>query len=132
LFQAARFFLSTFLKAVREDEFAADYFGLQCVYKAGYDAGSFPLRIARVAAQRSPNKGVPKAFSFFPPAPDRIRVMGNEIAEVLPHREQDIISSCEFEAIKERIRSLSPTNVKPILRKRSIWDLTDTTRSYKN
>jgi len=46
--------------------------------------------------------------------------MGNEIAEVLPHREQDIISSSEFEAIKERIRSLSPTNVKPILRKRLI------------
>src|SRR5260370_22418999 len=41
----------TFLKAVREDEFAADYFGLQYVYKAGYDAESFSLLIARVVGQ---------------------------------------------------------------------------------
>jgi predicted Zn-dependent protease len=115
------------LKEVQEDERAADYFGLQYAYKAGYDAGSFPLLIARVAAQSSPNKRAPKALSLFSPIPDRIRAMGKEIAEVLPHREQDIISSSEFEAVKEHISSLSLTNLeepsrnaKPTLRKRLI------------
>ena len=111
---------SPILKEVREDEYLADYFGLQYAYKSGYDAESFPLLIARVVPQNSPNKRVPKVFSFFPPVPDRIQAMQREINEVLPHREQDIVSSSEFEVIKERIRSLSPTNVKPILRKRSI------------
>jgi predicted Zn-dependent protease len=117
----------TFLKEFREDELAADYFGVQYAYKAGYDPDSFPLLIARVAAQSSPNKRAPKTFTLFPSAPDRIRAMENEIAEILPRREQDIISSSEFEAIKERISSLSLTNLqepsrnaKPTLRKRLI------------
>ncbi len=115
------------LKEVREVEFLADYFGLQYAYKSGYDAESFPILIARVVPQNSPNIRVPKVFSSFPPVPDRIRAMEKEITEVLPHREQDIISSSEFEAIKERIRSLSPTNIgepsrnaKPTLGKRLI------------
>jgi len=117
----------TFLKEFREDELAADYFGVQYAYEAGYDPDSFPLLIARVAAQSSPHKGAPKTLSLFPSAPDRIRAMENEIAEILPRREQDIVSSSEFEAIKERISSLSLTNLqepsrnaKPTLHKRLI------------
>ena len=78
-------------------------------------------------AQSSPKKNVPKEFSFSPPVLDRVRAMRKEIAEILPPREQAIVSSSGFEAIKERMRSLSLTNLeepsrnlKPILRKRLI------------
>jgi len=54
-------------------------------------------------------------------------MMRKEIAEILPPREQAIVSSSEFETIKEHVRSMGLTNLgepsrnaKPTLRKRLI------------
>ncbi len=94
-----------YLKFRRDAERAADYFGLQYLYKAGYDPESFSRFLARVWPQVSAGKNIPKAFNPFPPIPERVQAMKKEIETMLPPQESAIVSSSEFEEIRERLRA---------------------------
>jgi predicted Zn-dependent protease len=95
------------LKFRRDDEFDADYFGLQYLYKSGYDPDSYLKFLDRTWNALPPaQKKVPAAYSDHPPVSQRIKAMEKEIAEIFPPRDSDIISSADFEAFKERARVL--------------------------
>jgi len=116
----------TSLKHRRDAEFAADYFGLQYLYKSGYDLESYIRFLDRTWPQTpAGKKTLPKVFSPYPPLPERMETMKKEIAKILPPRDGAIVSSSEFQEVKERVRAwklkrtVSPeTNPgKPTLRK---------------
>jgi predicted Zn-dependent protease len=118
----------TSLKFRRDAERAADFFGLQYLYKAGYDPESYIRFLERTWPQTpAGKKALPKALSPFPPVPDRVDQMKKEIARILPPRDGAIVSSPEFQEVKEHLRSrklndgsaLSGNPAKPTLRKRA-------------
>jgi len=93
----------TYLRFRRDAERAADYFGLQYLYKAGYDPEPFTRFIERIWPQVSAGKDPPKAFNPFPPASERAQAMSKEIAEILPPRADAIVSTSEFQEVIERL-----------------------------
>jgi len=95
----------TYLKYRRDAERAADYFGLQYLYKAGYDPESFSRFLERVWPLGSGSKTIPKTFSPYPPLAERVAYMKKEIAALLPPRDGAIVSSHEFEEMKARLRT---------------------------
>jgi beta-barrel assembly-enhancing protease len=116
----------TFLKFSRDADRAADFFGLQYMYKAGYDPNSYVTLLERIWADERRRPGAtPKVFSTHAPTQDRIANAQKEIATILPHRDDAIVSSLEFQEVKERLRAWNLQKVlnprqddrKPILRK---------------
>jgi predicted Zn-dependent protease len=117
----------TFLKFSRNDEREADYLGTQYMYKAGYDPNAFVAFFEKVEADEKKEPGtIPKVFSTHPPTPDRIEAVQQEIATILPPREQYIVTTSEFDSVKHRLQ-LIEANMKvdtknpnkPTLRKRT-------------
>ena len=116
----------TYLKFSRDAEREADYLGLQYMYKAGYDPNSFVAFFEKVQADEKKQPGtIPKVFSTHPPTPDRIEAVQKEIATILPARDQYIVTTSEFDSVKQRLQMIesnmkvkdSPN--KPTLRKRT-------------
>jgi predicted Zn-dependent protease len=117
-----------FLKFSRDDEREADFLGLQYMYKAGYDPNSFVAFFEKVEADEKKQPGtIPKVFADHPPTPDRIGMIQNEIATILPARERYIVSTSEFDSVKARLQMIE-NNIKlndaknpnkPTLRKRT-------------
>lgn len=104
----------TLLKFRRNDELDADYFGVQYLYKAGYDAECFVRFIQTMWP--TPPSGTPTstAFSPFPPIGERLEILKKEISDILPNRDQAVTSTPEFTAFQGRIRSLpNPPPVSP-------------------
>lgn len=91
----------------QDSEFDADYFGLQYLYKAGYDTGPFIQFVERIGPGASPGKSAPNSASRYPPVAKRVKALTNEAAEILPQREGAFVSSPEFDAFKERVRTLT-------------------------
>jgi predicted Zn-dependent protease len=108
IYQAANLAIPlTYLKFSRDDERQADYFGLEYMYKAGYDPNSYVTFFERVQADERRRPGtIPKVFSTHPPTPERIQNTQKEIASILPNREQYIVSTSEFDSVKARLRSV--------------------------
>jgi len=117
----------TSLKYRRDAERAADFFGLQYLYKTGYDPESYIHFLERTWPQTAGKNAPPKVFSPFPPVPERVDNMKKEIAKILPPRDSAIVSSPEFQEVKEHLRSrkLNESSApngnpgKPTLRKRT-------------
>ncbi len=92
------------LKMRRQNELDADYFGVQYLYKAGYDPKCFTDFVQRIWGTNSMKaKNVPKALSTFPPLDERLAALHNEISNILPSRDGAIVSTAEFDAFKERL-----------------------------
>ena len=102
LYQGMNFVIPmAFLKFSRDEERQADYFGLQYMYKAGYDPNAFVSFFEKVEAEEKKQPGtIPKVFADHPPTPDRIEAIQKEIATILPAREQYIVTTSEFDVIK--------------------------------
>jgi len=97
----------TFLKFTRVDEAEADYLGLQYMYKAGYDPNAFVSFFEKVQADEKKQPGtIPKVFATHPPTPDRIVKAQNEIATILPAREEYIVTTSEFDTVKRRLQMI--------------------------
>jgi predicted Zn-dependent protease len=97
----------TFLKFSRDAEREADFLGLQYMYKAGYDPNGYVTFFERIQADEKRRPGtIPKVFSTHPPTPDRIENAQKEIARILPNRPEYIVTTSEFDNVKERLRSL--------------------------
>jgi predicted Zn-dependent protease len=118
----------TFLHFSREFEAQADYLGVQYMYRAGYDPQAFISFFEKVQALEKRKPGmVAKAFSDHPQTPDRIEHSQEEIARILPAKDEYTVTTSEFDDIKARLarienkRRLTDTkgNKKPSLRKAS-------------
>jgi beta-barrel assembly-enhancing protease len=97
----------TFLKFSRGFEAEADYLGLQYMYKAGYDPNAFVAFFEKLQAQEKKKPGtLAKAFATHPQTPDRIQKSQEEIAKILPARDQYIVTTSEFDQVKARLAAL--------------------------
>jgi hypothetical protein len=94
----------TFLKFSREFEAQADYLGVQYMYRAGYDPQAFISFFEKIQALEKRKPGmVEKAFEDHPQTPDRILHSQEEIAHILPARDQYTVTTSEFDDIKARL-----------------------------
>jgi beta-barrel assembly-enhancing protease len=131
-----------FLKFSRDAEREADYLGLQYMYKAGYDPNAFVSFFEKIEAEERRHPGsVPKIFSTHPPTPDRVQKAQQEIATILPAREEYVVTTSEFDLIKFRLRKIeNKTKLddkklnkdKPTLRTRTEQQTQDKTDSQQS
>ena len=97
----------SFLKFSRDAEREADYLGLEYMYKAGYDPNAFVTFFEKIEADEKHQPGtIPKLFSTHPPTPDRVVAIQKEIGDILPAREQYIVTTSEFDTVKARLRRI--------------------------
>ena len=114
-----------FLKFSRGAESEADFLGLQYMYKTGYDPNAYVAFFGRILDEQRRSPGsVPTVFSDHPMTGDRIIKSEATIKEVLPKREAHLVSTSEFEDVKDRLRITMKRNKlqkpdpdKPTLRK---------------
>jgi beta-barrel assembly-enhancing protease len=107
--KSADFLPLTLLSWRREDEWDADYFGVQYLYQAGYEPECFLLALQRAwADDEAARVSVATAFRPVPPLPDRLKAVQKEIAELLPVRTGAVVSTPEFEAFREHLGTLKP------------------------
>jgi predicted Zn-dependent protease len=94
----------TFMKFSRDFEAQADYFGLQYMYKAGYDPQAFIAFFEKLKALEKQKPGaLAKAFASHPQTPDRILKSQEEIRQILPARPEYIEDTSEFDDVKARL-----------------------------
>jgi len=94
----------TFLHFSREFEAQADYLGVQYMYRAGYDPQAFISFFEKVQALEKRKPGmVAKAFSDHPQTPERILHSQEEIARILPARDEYTVTTSEFDDVKARL-----------------------------
>jgi beta-barrel assembly-enhancing protease len=94
----------TFLHFSREFEQQADYLGVQYMYRAGYDPQAFISFFEKIQALEKRKPGmVAKAFADHPQTPDRIVHSQEEIARILPPRDEYTVTTSEFDDIKARL-----------------------------
>ena len=97
----------TFLKFSRSFEAEADYLGIQYMYKAGYDPNEFVNFFEKIQAQEKKKPGsMAKVFTDHPQTPDRITKSQEEIATILPPKEQYIETTSEFNDMKSRLAAI--------------------------
>jgi predicted Zn-dependent protease len=97
----------TFLTFSRGFEAQADYLGLEYMYKSGYDPQAFISFFEKIQAKEKKKPGsLAKAFATHPQTPDRISKSQEEIAKVLPARDQYIVNTSEFDDVKTRLATL--------------------------
>src|SRR6202451_1132387 len=94
----------TFLHFSRDFEAQADYLGVKYMYRAGYDPQAFIAFLEKVQALEKRKPGlVAKAFSDHPQTPDRILHSQEEIARILPPKDEYTVTTSEFEDVKARL-----------------------------
>jgi predicted Zn-dependent protease len=97
----------TFLKFTRGFEAEADYLGIQYMYKAGYDPNEFVNFFEKIQAEEKKKPGsMAKVFMDHPQTPDRITKSQEEIATILPAKDQYIETTSEFNDIKARLAAI--------------------------
>jgi beta-barrel assembly-enhancing protease len=124
----------TFLEFSREFEAQADFLGIQYMYRAGYDPQAFIAFFEKIENLEKTKPGiVAKVFEDHPPTPDRIVHAEQEIASLLPPKDQYLVTTSEFNDVKARLarienkrRITDKTKGKPSLRRVSSTDGSDT------
>lgn len=120
----------TFLEFSREFEAQADYLGVQYMYRAGYDPQAFVTFFEKVENLEKTKPGaVAKVFEDHPQTPDRIQHTEEEIATILPPKDQYLVTTSEFNDVKTRLarienkrRIIDNKRGKPSLRRVSTDD----------
>ncbi len=101
----------SYLKFTRDAEREADFLGLQYMYKAGYDPNAFVSFFEKIEAEERRHPGsIPKVFSTHPPTPDRVQKAQEEIATILPARDEYVVTTSEFDTVKARLRRIENKN----------------------
>ena len=94
-------------KFSRNFEAQADYLGVQYMYKAGYDPAAYVAFFEKVQAQEKKKPGtISKAFSTHPQTPDRIGKSQDEIAKILPPKQEYTVTTSEFAEVKSRLAAI--------------------------
>ncbi|MGD0941437.1 MAG: M48 family metallopeptidase [Terracidiphilus sp.] len=129
IYEAANFAVPiTFMKFSRDFEAQADYLGVQYMYRAGYDPQAFITFFEKIQALEKRKPGlVAKTFSDHPQTPDRILHSQEEIARILPPRDEYTVTTSEFDDVKARLARIenkrrlvdSKDTKKPSLRRAS-------------
>jgi predicted Zn-dependent protease len=118
----------TFMHFSREFEAQADYLGVQYMYRAGYDPQAFISFFEKIQALEKRKPGaVAKVFADHPQTPDRILHSQEEIARILPAKDEYTVTTSEFEDVKARLARIenkrrltdSKDNKRPSLRRAS-------------
>jgi len=98
------------------------------MYRAGYDPQAFITFFEKIQALEKRKPGmVSRAFSDHPQTPDRIEHSQEEIAKILPAKDEYTVTTSEFDDIKARLARIqnkrrltdSKDKNKPSLRKAS-------------
>jgi len=97
----------TFMSFSRGFEAEADYLGTQYLYKTGYDPNGLVTMFEKIDALQKKKPGaLSKAFASHPQTPDRIGKTQEEIAKILPARDQYVVTTSEFEQVKARLAAI--------------------------
>jgi predicted Zn-dependent protease len=101
----------TFLKFSRGDESEADYLGLQYMYKTGYDPNAFVTFFEKIQAEEKRRPGtIPTVFNTHPPTADRVEKVQKAIGTILPAKPEYIVTTSEFDTVKDRLQRLENRN----------------------
>jgi predicted Zn-dependent protease len=95
----------------RKDEFAADYFGIQYLYKSGYAPECFTSFIQKAWPPSA--RTVAQAFSSFPPLTKRLDALQKEINDILPKQDGAVTNTENFEAFRRHLLELPPPKPSP-------------------
>ncbi len=99
--------LGIFMKFSRGAEEEADKLGVQYMYAAGYDPGAMATMFEKLEAKNKKKPGfIARAFATHPAPPDR-RASAQALAARFPEHEEYVISSSEFQRVKNRLLRLS-------------------------
>lgn len=108
LYNGGQFFEGmAFLKFSRGAEEEADRLGVQYMWAAGYDPGAMATMFEKLEAKNKKKPGsISKMFQDHPAPADR-RASAIALAARFPEREEYVISSSEFQRVKNRLLRLS-------------------------
>ena len=96
-----------FTKFSRDSEAEADRLGAQYAYAAGYDPHGMATMFEKLEAQNKKKPGFfSKAFATHPQPPDRRDATLSLVAR-FPEREEYVVSTSEFQRVKNRLLRLS-------------------------
>lgn len=93
--------LPSFYAFSRKDEEEADFLGLQYLYKAGYDPNAMTTFFQKIAARGG--APVSKSYVSHPQTEERMAKSAQNIRTYMPARAQNVVTTPEFEAIKNRM-----------------------------
>src|SRR5689334_6635273 len=112
LYNGAGFFEGmAFLKFSRGAEEEADRLGVQYMWAAGYDPSAMATMFEKLEAKNKKKPGtISKMFADHPAPADRRQAALN-LAARFPEREEYVISSSEFQRVKNRLLRLSNARV---------------------
>jgi predicted Zn-dependent protease len=116
----------SFLKFSRNAEQEADLLGVEYEYAAGYDPQAFVEFFEKLEVHdKKHHSAIAKAFSTHPMTEDRVKAAQRAIAIYLPPREEYVVTTSDFEDVKERLNELTnrtrlqiSKQVRPTLRRR--------------
>lgn len=120
-----------FMKFSRGFEEEADYFGLQYMFKAGYDPQSFLSFFEKIQAMEKRKQGtLSKIFASHPPIETRVAKIQTQADKKLPPRPHYVVTTSEFDDVKTRVAILEnrgkvaapDVQEKPTLRRQSEKD----------
>ncbi|HTM51394.1 MAG TPA: M48 family metallopeptidase [Bryobacteraceae bacterium] len=95
-----------FLTFSRGFESEADMFGLQYMYKAGYDpTASIDLFERMLSLEKRRPGTIAKVFNTHPMTEDRIRKTQKNIDQMLPGRPEFVVTTSEFNEIRARLKA---------------------------
>jgi len=112
LYNGAGFFEGmAFLKFSRGAEEEADKLGVQYMWAAGYDPSAMATMFEKLEAKNKKKPGtISKMFADHPAPADRRQAALN-LAARFPEREEYVISSSEFQRVKNRLLRLSNARI---------------------
>ena len=97
---------AAFLHFTRKDESEADYLGVQYLYAAGYDPnGAISIFEKLESLERKQPGTVARIFSTHPMDATRIQKTEEEIGRILPAKDEYVVNTSEYTAIRERLIS---------------------------
>src|ERR1700722_1593380 len=97
----------TFLHFSRGFEAEADYLGVEYMYRAGYDPSAFVSFFEKIQAMEKKKPGtLSKAFDTHPQTPDRIEKTQEEIGKIFPAKQQNVVTTSEFDEGKARLAAI--------------------------
>jgi predicted Zn-dependent protease len=95
------------LTFTRVMERQADYYGLQYLYKSGYDPTAFVDFFEKIETMEKRKPGtISKVFATHPMDDDRIKSAQKEIQTILKPRDEYIVNTSEFNDVKGRLAML--------------------------
>jgi predicted Zn-dependent protease len=96
-----------FLRFSRSMEREADFYGLQYLYKTGYDPTAFVDFFEKIQSMEKKKPGsISKLFSTHPMTDDRIKAAQDEIQKYLVAKPEYVVNTSEFNDVRNRLAML--------------------------